>query len=135
MIKPFYKDWVFGLSFSNFLNSIFRYGFPLLIGSVIISSITFSIGHLPGMLNQSIHIIAMRIIAVICLGIFFACVYIVSGNLLGVIVLHYIINISGSILFYYSSSNDPFSITKVFLIIAIILSAWGLYILRCMPTV
>jgi len=194
MIKLFYKDWVFGLKLNNLTSGIFRYGFPLIIGSiillissyfifkpldnipekgtifvwifiyyfflaileelfvrgvflntllkafdnnkykillaVIISSITFGVGHLPGMLNQSIHIIAMRIIAVICLGIFFACVYIISGNLLSVIILHYIINISGSILFYYSNSNEPFAITKVFLIIAIILSAWGLYIIK-----
>jgi len=194
MIKPFYIDWVFGINLNNFTNGVFRYGFPLIIGSVIIfissyfifkplnnipekgmilvwvfiyylflaileelfvrgvflntllktfnnnkykmllaviiSSITFGVGHLPGMLNQSFHIIAMRIIAVMCLGIFFACIYIVSGNLLSIIVLHYIINISGSILFYYSNSNEPFAITKVFLAVSIILSAWGLYIIK-----
>jgi len=69
-------------------------------------------------------------IAVICLGVFFASVYIVSGNLLSIIVLHWLINISGSILFYYSNSNEPFAITKVFLFISIILSAWGLYIIK-----
>ena len=194
MIKLFYKNWFFGLTLNNFTNGVFRYGFPLIIGSIIllicsyfifkpldntpekemilvwifiyylflsileelfvrgvflntllktfdnnkykillaiiISSITFGVGHLPGMLNQNIHIITMRIIAVICLGIFFASVYIVSGNLLSIIVLHYIINISGSILFYYSNSNEPFAITKVFLIIAVVLSAWGLYIIK-----
>ena len=63
-------------------------------------------------------------------GVFFASVYIVSGNLLSIIVLHWLINISGSILFYYSNSNEPFAITKVFLFISIILSAWGLYIIK-----
>jgi len=194
MIKLFYKDWIFGLNLNNFANGILRYGFPLIIGSVIIfvssyfifkplnkipekgmilvwifiyylflaileelfvrgiflntllkafgdnkykillaviiSSITFGVGHLPGMLNQSIQTITMRIIAVICLGVFFASVYIVSGNLLSIIVLHWLINISGSILFYYSNSNEPFAITKVFLFISIILSAWGLYIIK-----
>jgi membrane protease YdiL (CAAX protease family) len=193
MIKLFFRDWVFGVTLNNFTNGVFRYGFPLIIGSVIIfvssywifrplnnspekgtilvwifiyylivaiveelfvrgvffntllktfdnkhkillaviiSSITFGIGHLPGMLNQNIQIISMRIIAVICLGIFFASVYICSGNLLSIIVLHWIINISGSVLFYYSNSNDPFAITKVFLVVAIILSAWGLYLIK-----
>jgi membrane protease YdiL (CAAX protease family) len=101
-----------------------------IILAVIVSSILFGLGHLPGMLNQNIQIIAMRIIAVICLGIFFASVYICSGNLWSIIVLHWIINISGSVLFYYSHSNDPFAITKVFLIIAILLSAWGLYLIK-----
>jgi len=194
MIKLFYKDWIFGISFRNFTRGLFRYGFPLLIGSliilissywlfkplnkipekgmilvwviiyylilaileelfvrgvflntllrvfdnnkykillaIIISSTVFGIGHLPGMLNQSIKIISMRIIAVICLGIFFASVYIISGNLLSIIVLHWIFNISGSILFYYSNSDDPFAITKVFLVIAILFSVWGLYIIK-----
>jgi membrane protease YdiL (CAAX protease family) len=194
IIKTLYGGWVFGLNLYKINDSLFRYGWPLILGSlfiligsyfilrplnntpekgsiliwvviyyffvafveetfirgvffktllkwfeiknnkvimaIIVSSLIFGLGHIPGMLQQSIQIILIRLTGVIALGIFFGCVYIHSGNLLSVIILHWIINISASILFYYSHSKNLFANVELCMVISIILAIWGIVIIK-----
>jgi membrane protease YdiL (CAAX protease family) len=189
--KLFYPDWNFGLSFNNFRMGFLTYGYPIIMGSIIIliasyfiyrpldklplkgeiivwvviyyflvaiveelflrglflntlvklfnnkiilaiivSSIIFALGHIPGMLHLNIGVALIRIIGILALGIFLGCIYIKSGNLCGVILLHWIINMSASIIFYYSSSNDLNKITILASVISIIISIYSIKIMR-----
>jgi membrane protease YdiL (CAAX protease family) len=100
------------------------------IMAVIVSSLIFGFGHIPGMLQQSIQIILIRLAGVIALGIFFGCVYIHSGSLLSVIILHWIINLSASILFSYSHSTNLFANIGLCTVVSIILAIFGIVMIK-----
>jgi membrane protease YdiL (CAAX protease family) len=101
-----------------------------IIFSIIISSAIYGIGHLYGMSYKNIKVMLMRFIQTFFLGIFFASVYAFSGNLLSVIILHWIFNISRSISFDYSSSDNPSTIlTKMKNNVSLMLGIWGIILI------
>jgi membrane protease YdiL (CAAX protease family) len=112
------------------LNTLLKAFDKKIILAVIISSIIFGLIHLIGISIKNIKMILIRIVETGCYGIFFSSIYIVSGNLLSVIVLHWVFNISGSILYYYTNSNKDYPLKNIYYIIAIILFIWGIYLLK-----
>jgi uncharacterized protein len=148
VLKPIYKNpeksiifWIFihflfgaiveELIFRGvLLNTLLKAFDKKIILAVIISSIIFGLIHLIGMSIKNIKMTLIRIVETGCYGIFFSSIYIVSGNLLSVIVIHWIFNISGSVLYYYTNSNKDYPMKKIYYIIAIILFIWGIYLLK-----
>jgi membrane protease YdiL (CAAX protease family) len=189
--KLFYPNWNFGLNFNNFRIGLLIYGYPAIIGSVIIviagyfiyrpldklplkgeiivwvviyyflvaiveelflrglllntlvklfnnkiilavivSGIIFALGHIPGMFHVNIGVALIRIIGVLALGVFLGCIYIKSGNLCVVIFLHWIINMSTSIVYYFSSSDDLNKITIVASVVVIFVSLYAIRIME-----
>jgi len=98
--------------------------------AVILSSLLFGLGHIPGMLAYPILTVAAKVAWAVCLGVFFAAVYMRSGNLWSAVILHSILNIGGSLLFYFSEAKDIFANTYGMLSISVVLGIVGLYLLR-----
>lgn len=63
--------------------------------AILISSVLFSLGHIPGMINSNVLIIVLRLIWTLLLGIYFGVIYKTSNNLWIPIISHIIINFSG----------------------------------------
>ena len=81
--------------------------------AVIVASAIFGIGHIPGMIQENILVIAMRVIGTIAVGISLSLIYIKTNNLWTVIILHFLLNVMGSIAYYFSNSNDVYSIARI----------------------
>jgi membrane protease YdiL (CAAX protease family) len=101
-----------------------------IIFSIIISSAIYGIGHLFGMSYKNIKAMLIRLIKTFSLGIFFGSIYVFSDNLLSAIILHWIFNISRSILYDYSSSDDSSAIlTKIKNNVSLIIGTWGIILI------
>lgn len=81
--------------------------------AVIVASAIFGIGHIPGMIQEDILSIAIRVIGTIAVGISLSLIYIKTNNLWTVIILHFLLNVMGSGIYYFSNSNDVYSIARI----------------------
>jgi len=61
--------------------------------AVIVSSVIFGLGHIFGVLNQSLLIIVSKVIWTIGMGLFFGMVYKKTNNLWLPIIIHFLINV------------------------------------------
>jgi membrane protease YdiL (CAAX protease family) len=113
-----------------FLNTLVKLFNNKIILAIIISSIIFALGHIPGMLHLNIGVALIRIIGILTLGIFLGCIYIKSGNLCVVILLHWMVNMSTSVLYYFSSSDDLNKITTAASIIVLFVSIYSIIVSR-----
>ena len=76
--------------------------------AIIISSVIFGIGHIPGMLTESIVYILLKVVGSTAVGISLGIIFHKSKNLLSVTALHFLLNSSGSVAYYFSSSDDVY---------------------------
>lgn len=97
-----------------------------IIITVFVSSILFGLGHIYGMLQYEAGLMIMKLGWTIGIGIFLACIYVLTDSLWIVIILHWVSNMSAEILYYYSSSNDMFANALGSLIICLMLAVIGL---------
>jgi membrane protease YdiL (CAAX protease family) len=84
-----------------------------IIVAVIVTSAIFGIAHIPGMINENILVIMIRVLGTTAVGITLSLIYIKTRNLWTVIILHFILNCFGSIIYYFSNSNDVYAIAKI----------------------
>jgi membrane protease YdiL (CAAX protease family) len=94
--------------------------------AILVSSIFFGLGHIPGMLQYNTGLIIMKFAWTIALGIYFACVYVLSDSLWTVITLHWAVDMSSLIFYYHSNSQNVYANPLEDLIIFYILAAIGL---------
>jgi len=81
--------------------------------SVIVTSAIFGIGHIPGMVQENVLVIVIRVIGTMAVGISLGLIYIKTKYLWTVIVLHFLLNAMGSIVYYFSNSNNVYEIAKI----------------------
>ncbi len=98
--------------------------------AILITSVLFGIGHIFGALGQPIATVIAKTVWATALGVYFGAVYAVSKNLWVPIILHLIINLCG-IPFCFSTSNQYPTIALIVCLVSyILLSVYGIYILR-----
>lgn len=61
--------------------------------AIIVSSVVFGLGHIPGMLGMGIGVILFKAISTIGMGFYFGIIYKKTGNLWGPIIMHSFIDI------------------------------------------
>jgi membrane protease YdiL (CAAX protease family) len=81
--------------------------------AVIIASAIFGVAHIPTMIQENIYVIIIRVIGTMAVGISLSLIYIKTKNLWTVIVLHFILNSSGTVIYYFSNSNNIYEIAKI----------------------
>ena len=111
------------------LNALIRNLDIAILPIVIISSVMFGMTHLYGMSFKNISTIFKILLETICLGVFFSSVYVCSGNLLSVIILHFILNVFVGLLFNYYKEHFNLFPSKLFFIQSILLMIYGLYLI------
>ena len=94
----------------NVFKNIFEKNIML---AIIMASAIFGIAHIPGMINENIFMIVIRVLGTTSVGISLSLIYIKTKNLWTVIVLHFILNSFGSIIYYFSNSNEVYEIAKL----------------------
>lgn len=91
---------------------------------IMISSLLFSLGHLPGMINAGTLPIIMRLIWTFMLGVYLGIVYKKTNNLWIPILIHIVINFSG-ISFNFTTSREFPEISVIIIMIGTIFIALG----------
>jgi membrane protease YdiL (CAAX protease family) len=81
--------------------------------SAIVASTIFGIAHIPGMINENILVIIIRVIGTIAVGVSLSLIYIKTKNLWTVIILHFILNCFGTIIYYFSNLHNVYEIAKI----------------------
>lgn len=61
--------------------------------AIIVSSVIFGLGHIFGILGQSLLVIITKVVWTIAMGIYFGTIYKKTNNLWLPIILHFIINV------------------------------------------
>ena len=98
--------------------------------AVVLSSVVFGIGHIFGVLNQSLLVIVSKIVWTIGMGIFFGMVYKKTNNLWLPIIIHFIINVC-ALPYCFSNINGYADLTLYIVVPAyIILGIYSLMELK-----
>lgn len=97
--------------------------------AILVSSIMFGLGHIPGMLGMGIGVILFKTISTIGMGLYFGTIYKRSGNLWVPIIMHAFIDICA--LPYCFTSNMRYE-TISLVILVITYAALGIYCLANM---
>lgn len=115
-----------GVLLNALLKGFERYKQGVII-AIFLSSIIFALGHMPGMFQDTLEAMIGKIILAFGLGIFFGCIYICTNkNLLIVILLHWMLDMSAAVFYYYSSSGNMFANVFERVLICLILAVIGL---------
>lgn len=98
--------------------------------AIILSSIIFGLGHIFGVLGQSIFIIITKVIWTIAMGIYFGTIYKKTNNLWLPIIVHFIIDICA--LPYCFTTMQGYSNISLYMILPtyILLGIYSLYIMK-----
>ncbi|MDD6039452.1 MAG: type II CAAX endopeptidase family protein [bacterium] len=97
--------------------------------AILVSSVLFGLGHVPGMLGMGIGVITFKLISTIGMGLYFGTVYKKTGNLWVAVMMHTFIDICA--LPYCFTQNMRYE--KVSLVILLLTyTALGIYCLRQM---
>lgn len=115
-----------GILLNTLLKGFEKYKRGIVI-AILLSSILFALGHIPGMLQYTLEAMIGKVVLAFCLGIFLGCVYVCTNeNLLLVIILHWLLDMSSAIFIYYSSSGDLFANIFERVLICLALAVIGL---------
>ena len=77
----------------NFIESLFKGRQDRTFLAVVISSVLFGLGHIPGSLGLPFYVIACKVVWTVCMGFYFGMIYRKSGNLWLPILFHFCINL------------------------------------------
>lgn len=77
----------------NLIEKLFEKSKNSTLIAVILSSVIFGVGHIFGVLNQSLLIIVSKVVWTVGMGIFFGMIYKKTGNLWLPIIIHFLINV------------------------------------------
>lgn len=115
-----------GVLLNTLLKGFERYKHGV-ISSIFLSSIIFALGHIPGMLQDTLGAMVGKVVLAFGLGIFFGCIYMcTSKNILTVIILHWLLDMSSAIFIPYSSSGNMFANVFERVLVCLILAVIGL---------
>jgi membrane protease YdiL (CAAX protease family) len=115
-----------GVLLNTLLKGFERYKQGVIIG-IFLSSIIFALGHIPGMLQYTLGAMVGKVVLAFGLGIFFGCIYVCTNkNILTVIILHWLFDMSSAIFISYSSSGDMFANVFERVVVSLILAVIGL---------
>jgi len=95
--------------------------------AIIISSVIFGLGHIPGMIGQSSVIIICRLIFTIALGIYLGILYKESNNLWLPIIVHMLIDVCAVSVLFVSELIFPISTVVILAVTYLVLSLFLLY--------
>lgn len=115
-----------GVLLNTLLKGFERYNLGIII-AILLSSILFALGHIPGMLQYTLGAMIGKVALALGLGIFLGCVYVCTNkNLLTVIILHWLLDMSSAIFTYYSSYGDLFANIFERVLVCLVLAVIGL---------
>lgn len=77
----------------NFIEKMFAESKNSALIAVILSSVIFGVGHIFGVLNQSLLVIVSRVVWTVGMGMFFGMVYKKTSNLWLPVIIHFLINV------------------------------------------
>lgn len=83
--------------------------------AVVLSAVVFGVGHIFGVLNQSLLVIVSRVVWTVGMGIFFGMVYKKTSNLWLPIIIHFLINVC-ALPYCFSSINGYADLTLYIII-------------------
>jgi membrane protease YdiL (CAAX protease family) len=114
----------------NIIEKLFRKSKNAVLWAVVLSSLVFGLGHIPGMLGSPPFAAAGNVIWTIGLGLYFGAVYKRTGNLWVPIILHAVLNFSG-IPFVFSTTNTyPDLSLYIILPIYLLLGAYSIFLVK-----
>jgi CAAX amino terminal protease family. len=94
----------------NLIEKIFSKSKNSTLIAIIISSVIFGLGHVLGVLNQSILVIVGKVVWTVGMGMFFGMIYKKTNNLWLPIIIHFIINVC-ALPYCFSSRNGYADLT------------------------
>lgn len=99
--------------------------------AILISSTIFGLGHIFGVLNQSIIVIITKVIWTIAMGIYFGVIYKKSNNLFIPIVLHYFINLC-ALPYCFTTMTSTYPNISLYIILPtyLLLGLYSIYIMK-----
>lgn len=95
--------------------------------AIIISSVLFSLGHIPGMIDAGALAISMRLIWTFMLGIYLSIVYKKTDNLWVSIIIHAFINVSGVPFCFTTSRYFPEISVIIIMLGSVIIGLWSIW--------
>ncbi|GAA1843845.1 CPBP family intramembrane metalloprotease [Microbacterium koreense] len=101
-----------------------------ILWAVLVSSVVFGLGHAPGMIGQPWTLLVAKVVWATALGIFLAAVFVRSGNLWSVVLLHMTLNVTASTAPYVSYIAVPFQTAAVTVAVCTALGVYGLWLIR-----
>lgn len=98
--------------------------------AVMLSSVLFGLGHVFGVLNQSVLVIIIKVIWTVCMGMYFGAVYRKTNNLWVSIIIHFLINVC-AIPYCFSSISGYANLTLyIILPTYLLLGIYSFYIMK-----
>ncbi|MDE5747051.1 MAG: CPBP family intramembrane metalloprotease, partial [Acetatifactor sp.] len=85
--------------------------------AVILSSVIFGVGHIFGVLNQSLLVIVSKVVWTVGMGMFFGTIYKKTSNLWVPIIIHFLINVCA--LPYCFSSISGYADLTLYIVVPI----------------
>jgi membrane protease YdiL (CAAX protease family) len=114
----------------NFIEAICKNKKNKTVIAIIASSLIFGLGHIPGMLDQNLPVIACRLVWTTTLGIYLGVAYKKSNNLFVPIVLHAVINFSAVAACFTTVTAIPLSVSVTAAIVCLAAGMWSLFDFR-----
>lgn len=114
----------------NLIEKIFYKKKNNTIIAIILSAVIFGLGHIFGVLGQSIFIIITKVVWTIAMGIYFGAIYKKTNNLWLPVILHFIINICALPYCFTTITTYPNISLYIILPTYILLGIYSLYILK-----
>ena len=98
--------------------------------AIILSSVIFGLGHIFGVLDQSILIIITKVVWTIAMGIYFGTIYKKTNNLWLPIILHFIINVCALPYCFTTITTYPNISLYIILPTYILLGIYSIYVMK-----
>jgi len=114
----------------NLIEKIFIKSKNKTIIAIIISSVVFGLGHIFGVIDQSMLIIITKVIWTIAMGIYFGTIYKKTDNLWLPIILHFIIDICALPYCFTTMKGYPNISLYIILPTYIVLGIYSLYVAK-----
>ncbi len=101
--------------FLNLIEKMFAKSKNSTLIAVVLSAVIFGVGHIFGVLNQSLLVIVSKVVWTVGMGIFFGMVYKKTSNLWLPIIIHFLINVC-ALPYCFSSINGYADLTLYIII-------------------
>lgn len=114
----------------NLTENVFHKSKNKKIIAVILSSVIFGLGHIFGVLGQSILVIAAKVIWTVGMGIYFGAIYKKTDNLWLPVIIHFITDICALPYCFTAVKGYPDISLYIILPVYIAIGIYGLYIMK-----
>jgi membrane protease YdiL (CAAX protease family) len=114
----------------NIIEKLFKKSKNAVFLALVISSLVFGLGHIPGTSGSSLFVIVSNVIWTIGLGLYFGAVYKKTGNLWVSIILHIVINFCGIPFVFSTTSAYPNLSLYIILPAYLLLGAYSILLIK-----